>query len=55
MKKVKRKELIEALRVAIIWGECVSLRLTNEQQMALNWKPLERVRRVYLDATEEQK
>ncbi len=36
----KNKQLIEALRKAVLWGECVSQRLPADKRSDLNWNYL---------------
>lgn len=46
-KDKKIKKLVETLRTLIDWSECVAMRLEHRQRRELNWRALERARKVY--------
>lgn len=44
--EAEKKELVEALRKATFWGECVSLRVSDEGRESINFRDLEYARKI---------
>lgn len=51
----KAKELVEALRKAVLWGECVSVRLNEIQRREINFKYFYAAREALAKYREEKK